>query len=635
MIFMKSLRLENFKGIEQLSCDFDDLTLLAGLNNSGKTSVLQATYLVASTVQGLHFHSDLFSENRNSRVVDLNSPATKLGLPSFEWLLRAAGGDFKLSATFWNDCTVVIEMLGRGRFIFDVSTGERPEGDFPDEKLPEDASAEEKERLIQEYAARARQRQEDRKNRTRAKLRELGSLTAEFFRPPGMLPARELMLNHDQYRNYVATGQGGTYWRNAIWWGIQNGGTESFEPVRRLVREHFPDVEVRNPRLGLDGGQPPIIIEYKEADDQFRDIAQSGSGLHTFLSLAQAVKQSHAGLVLLDEPDSHLHGSQQALVVTLLAEIAAKPDRQVVIATHSAEVISRVQRESIRWLSRDKPVAEGGLEKSLLLDRLGASPDVYMSKSDFPKVIVYVEGDTDKPILEGLIDWCLAKDSSLPKPLVVRHKDGKFNAVALQAIYRTADEQDLETRVVGIRDLDWDYRECDVLPPSADADIRTGTGYTLVTLMCKELENLLCDADLIVQALSTPVARDEIERMIVEESENKTLIDDLRHHAEPQIRGRFSAKEAEHTKEKKSEEEFEQWRSTPSIRRRLIDGGSLLSRIRERLYREQKARIAFPGIFSRVATLPPQWQQIAQAIFPDLGTVIQKCGMNFPARQAR
>jgi hypothetical protein len=94
------------------------------------------------------------------------------------------------------------------------------------------------------------------------------------------------MVNGDQYRNYVAQGQGSIYWRNSIWWGIQaGGGPESFKPVQELVQRHFPQVKLRQPTLGIEG-QPPILITYDELGHPALDIAQSGAGLHTFLSLA-------------------------------------------------------------------------------------------------------------------------------------------------------------------------------------------------------------------------------------------------------------------------------------------------------------------------------------------------------------
>ena len=50
MIYLKTIELTNFKGVLRVRCEFDDLTVLAGLNNSGKTTILQAVYLLLAAM---------------------------------------------------------------------------------------------------------------------------------------------------------------------------------------------------------------------------------------------------------------------------------------------------------------------------------------------------------------------------------------------------------------------------------------------------------------------------------------------------------------------------------------------------------------------------------------------------------
>jgi hypothetical protein len=590
MIFLRSIRLEKFKGIDNLTCDFDDLTVLAGLNNSGKTSLLQAIYLLCSCLRPLAEHSNLASPKQTKRTVDLNQPISKLGLPNIGWLLQGPTTPFLIAGTFWDDTTVQIQMTQPGQFCFTV--------------LPE-VSAVDSEAIV-------------------ARMMPLKNLTAEFFRPPGMLPSRENMLAGEQYRSNVAAGQSSYFWRNSIWWGIQGGGgPESFEPVIALIHHRFPGVSLRQPTLGAEGNPPPIIISYDEKGGQPRDIAQSGAGLHTFVSLAQLMKQSSAGILLLDEPDSHLHPSQQSVVLELLNDLALTDERQVILATHSPELICRTTRESRRWLQPGVTTAEGGIDNVSLLDRLGATADFYLSKTDFPEVIVYVEGNEDKPLIEALISWCTSEQERhsggaprLPTVLVVRHKDGKFDAVALQAISRIAAELRLTTRVVGIRDLDWDYTDCDPLPPGEEMQRKEGNGYLLLTLMCKELENLLCDAALLSNALGG-IDRDVLKQIINEESLNEEIVREWRYHAEPQIRDRLPSKDADHTREEKAEKEFERWRDDPDTRIRLVAGKSLIGRVRRRLQLKGH-RISNTHVFRNLQTLNANWLAIAKAIFPSL-----------------
>jgi hypothetical protein len=277
----------------------------------------------------------------------------------------------------------------------------------------------------------------------------------------------------------------------------------------------------------------------------------------------------------------------------------------------------RVPSDSIRWLERGIAYAQGGLDTANMLDRLGASPGVYLSLKDFPSVIIYVEGDDDKPIIERLVTWCRAHSQDpLPSVQVVRHKDGKFPATALQGIARTLSELSLTASVVGIRDLDWDYKECVKLPPLNVIDKREGGGYVLLTLPCKELESTFCNAEFIFQALGKTISQDALRLIVERESASPKLVNDLRCHAKPQIRERYQANEADHKKEQMADAEFDRWVADSEIRARLVSGKQLLGRIRDRLKRDHNAPLSSATAFNRLTALPHPWDEIAAAIFP-------------------
>ena len=120
--------------------------------------------------------------------------------------------------------------------------------------------------------------------------------------PPGDVPTRETMVNGDQYQNSLREGQGAQLWRNGLWWAIQTDGFESFAPVQKQISKYFPDVEMLLPTLGTTG-TPEILIKYNSRGGGPLDIAQSGAGLRTFVSLARILEQSPAKVVLLDAPE--------------------------------------------------------------------------------------------------------------------------------------------------------------------------------------------------------------------------------------------------------------------------------------------------------------------------------------------
>ena len=359
MIYLKLIELTNFKGVSNLSCEFDDLTLLAGLNNSGKTTLLQGIYLLFSAFPHVAEHTQLMHPNLSARRLSLHTALSPLGLRDTKWLSLSSTTDLegKIVGTFANGVRLELGIIRNtlADFAFTVSHPDVT-GD-PEEIRP----------FLAPYV----------------------QVAAAMLTPPGDVPSREVMLYGDDFQNRLREGQGAQLWRNGIWWAIQTDGFERFAPVQRQIKKYFPEVNLLLPTLGATG-TPEILIKYEERDRGPFDIAQSGAGLRTFISISRILEQSPAKVVLLDEPDSHLHASQQSAIVDLMLDVASSNERQVIIASHSPEVIRRVPPECLRWVDRGCPIAKGGYELSRVMEHLGVSAESYIPRSSLPDILVYV-----------------------------------------------------------------------------------------------------------------------------------------------------------------------------------------------------------------------------------------------------
>jgi energy-coupling factor transporter ATP-binding protein EcfA2 len=423
------------------------------------------------------------------------------------------------------------------------------------------------------------------------------------------------MLNGDQFRNMLRDGQGAQLWRNGLWWAIQTDGFESFAPVQSQISKYFPDVELLLPTLGTSG-TPEIFIKYKERGRGPLDIAQSGAGLRTFISLSRILEQSPAKVILLDEPDAHLHASQQAVILDLMLDAASETDRQVIIASHSTEIVSRVPGECLRWVDRNTSTAQGGVEIGRIMEHLGISAEAYIPRSDLPDILVYVEGVDDRPIIEALIRWCRSRTADvLPTTLVIPHRDGRFEGPTLQGIACFASEMKKNVRVVGIRDLDWYYSDLPDATPKTDF----GKGWVLLTVPCKEMENLFCDSALLDCVFDSAIPQERLQQIIDEESSNEELVKEWRYQVRPRLRERLSNALDSSTKEQRADETFNAWTDNAEIRRRLVAGKSLLRRIRYRIQQEDKRRFYPIRVFEKINELPPSLKCIADCIFPAAG----------------
>ena len=100
-------------------------------------------------------------------------------------------------------------------------------------------------------------------------------------------------------------------------------------------------------------------------------------------------------VLLLDEPDAHLHVILQDAIYHELRAAAARHRSQLIIATHSEVVINSVEpRELCVILNKPKMVADNE-ERSRLIDSLRVLSNTDIMQAMGVRGILYVGGYTD------------------------------------------------------------------------------------------------------------------------------------------------------------------------------------------------------------------------------------------------
>jgi hypothetical protein len=93
---------------------------------------------------------------------------------------------------------------------------------------------------------------------------------------------------------------------------------------------------------------PFIRIEYTQTKTKTAfDVASAGSGFHQVLTLLGFFYARPASVLLLDEPDAHLHVILQRQVYDLLRTIARKRGCQLLVSTHSEIILEDTGAEQI------------------------------------------------------------------------------------------------------------------------------------------------------------------------------------------------------------------------------------------------------------------------------------------------
>lgn len=154
--------------------------------------------------------------------------------------------------------------------------------------------------------------------------------------------------------------------------------------------------------------RPSWTFDFKIHDDRGVPLNKRGSGTRRLVLLnffrAEAERKSGSGeaniIYAIEEPETSQHPNNQNIIMKSLLELAGDNKRQVLISTHSSELIEQLPRDSVRYVSvKDSvPTVING-EQGLILaaDSLGR---ISAQKFGSAKKIVLVEGVPDCTFLE-------------------------------------------------------------------------------------------------------------------------------------------------------------------------------------------------------------------------------------------
>ena len=137
-----------------------------------------------------------------------------------------------------------------------------------------------------------------------------------------------------------------------------------------------------------------------------RDIITQGSGYLQWLSIFCVLYSSGIDVLLLDEPDAHLHASLQSELLSRLNEaIIDESKKQILVSTHSVEMIKQAPLEIIFSMDTRKYLSE---EASRVAALAGIGSE-YFPKIDLLKKykrLIFVENESDRNILSILGNTC-------------------------------------------------------------------------------------------------------------------------------------------------------------------------------------------------------------------------------------
>jgi predicted ATPase len=152
-------------------------------------------------------------------------------------------------------------------------------------------------------------------------------------------------------------------------------------------------------------------------DYNFRDLMVEGSGFLQWLGVFALALDTEYKMIMLDEPDAHLHPSLQRDLVAELIWIADKFGKQILFSTHSPDLIRSYKAESILQFSGTNPkYLVSDANKIGLLAGIGAEFSPKLNKLQIVKKVLFVENASD---VEMLKIWASILGLNFPTDIVV------------------------------------------------------------------------------------------------------------------------------------------------------------------------------------------------------------------------
>jgi len=141
-----------------------------------------------------------------------------------------------------------------------------------------------------------------------------------------------------------------------------------------------------------------------------RDLMVEGSGFLQWLSVYTLMLSPELDVILLDEPDAHLHPSLQQQLVNQLGKISGEKEKQVLLATHSTELIRSYEHDKILALRDGKgKYLSKQADKVGILAGIGAVHTPTLHSLIQHKRMLILEAESDSRFIQ-----ILSKQAAIP-----------------------------------------------------------------------------------------------------------------------------------------------------------------------------------------------------------------------------
>lgn len=359
------IKLEQFKKVTCFETDLDDINILVGANNSGKSSVLQGIqFTIMAEVVRRHLGATTVSQDRLLYLPSQNFSVLRHGSPYTNY----SGYTSTLSLTSESDTNSDASdsfqiTLSKGRNYGNISIATSGNNKF------------------------------------RQQVTSYKELYSAYT--PGLsgIPLSEKLVSPAVLRNAAANGDANLYLRNILYYIKEAGELAKLNQYIQSVFSGYIISVPHDPNTDID-----ISVNVTINGKSF-PLELCGTGLLQVVQIMAYSVYFKPKLLLLDEPDEHLHPSNQILLCDTIKLLVQEMKLQVLLSTHSRHMISSFDGDArFIWMKNGEICRENPSSHfyNVLLD-LGAL-DAYDSILQGIYTTVILTEDSDTKYLKKILE---------------------------------------------------------------------------------------------------------------------------------------------------------------------------------------------------------------------------------------
>jgi predicted ATPase len=352
---IKTLELQDFRGFERHRVQFRPTTLVVGANNAGKSTIVEAlrlVSLVANRYRNLTFRDapDWLDPALAARGVSPSLIGSGINLAAVMHQYRDPPA--RINAVFTDGAAITIYLGPDNETHAVIRDGNGA--------------------LVA--------------NRQAAYRLDLSSITTQP--QVGPVLREERLLTEDTVRRNLSSTLAPTHFRNQLYLL-----REDYEEFCATAESTWPHFAVDDLIVEGESTDPDRILRLLVRNGRFvGELSLMGHGLQMWLQTVWFLVRSRGtATVILDEPDVYMHPDLQHRLIRFLK--GRHP--QLIVATHSADILSEVEPSSILVVNaarRESTFANTPAGVQRVIDQMGGIHNLQLARLAAAKRCLLVEG---------------------------------------------------------------------------------------------------------------------------------------------------------------------------------------------------------------------------------------------------